>query len=73
MEITRNQITFTQIASGKWQAMLDGARISSAHIVGGNGCWSLQGQKSADTLARFTTRIDAARYQLACVYSSYPA
>lgn len=67
--ITRNQITFANIGTGKWQANLDGCRISSAIIIGGRGIWRLQGQRTADTAATFTTRIEAARYQLACTYA----
>ncbi len=69
MKIKSNQISFTNIANGKWQANIDGQRISSATIVGGKGVWALQGQRSAETLARFRTRLDAATYQLNCVHA----
>ena len=72
MKIKSNQISFTKIASGKWQANLGGSRISSATIVGGKGIWALQGQRSAETLARFRTRLEAAKYQLACTYAEFP-
>ena len=65
------KITFEEIASGKWQARIDGVRISSALIVGSNGIWRLQGQRTADYAATFKTRIDAARYQLACMYRNF--
>ncbi len=64
--ITHNQITFTRIGEGKWQANLDGIRISGATIIGGSGCWAIRGQRSAETLARFSTRMGAAKYQLMC-------
>ena len=71
MKIKSNQISFTNIGNGKWQAKLNGSRISSATIVGGKGVWALQGQRSAETLARFRTRLEAAKYQLACTYAEF--
>ena len=60
-------IKFTEIGRGKWQAKIDGQPLSSAIIVGGNRIWQLRGQRRADTAAIFKTRLDAARYQLACI------
>jgi len=63
------KIKFEKIGEGKWQARFNGTRISSAVIIGAAGSWQLQGQRSADTIAIFKTRMEAARYQLHCVHA----